>query len=94
MEPALNRRSDMALARIIDHAVAVACTHGWRYAAHYLENHGVNAAIVRRVIMGDGSARAGGGCPTPWFGVPAREREREFDAMNDGARAAQGRAKS
>ncbi len=86
MEPALNRRSDMALARIVDHAVAVACTHGWRYAAHYLENHGVNAAIVRRVIMGDGSARAGGGCPTPWFGVPARERERDVEAVGDGAR--------
>lgn len=69
------RRRDMASARAIDHGIAVACTHGWRYAAHYLENQGVAAATIRRVLMGDGKARAGASCTANWYGVPVRERD-------------------
>lgn len=74
------RRSDAATAQVIDHGVTVACTHGWRYAAHYLENQGVAATTIRRVLLGDGSARAGAHCAPQWFGVPARERDSLPDA--------------
>lgn len=69
------RRRDAATARVIDHGVSVACTHGWRYATHYLENQGVPAATIQRVLSGDGCARAGASCAPHWYGVPARERD-------------------
>lgn len=52
-----DRRLDEGQFRHLDHAIALARTHGWHYAVVYLRNHQVADATIQRVLFGEWQLR-------------------------------------